>query len=171
MQEVKTRSQYMIDDDPLREVFGRVEDDSKDFIDSIQDLFGDNSGQETISNLRKLEKGQPDIVKAPKPLTQEVSKFIRIIHGWHRSDYVWHIEHAAIRRPWRVREDEVLYRIARIMDQCLPDIEIKIWLPRDDWELRTFTFKAMGLQNHWSFEESAIPDINNRLFEHLNTIV
>lgn len=171
MRELKTRSQHLNEDDPLKAIFQDAKEDSKDFSNSIQDLFESKVGDETTSFIRKIEKGLPDKVKVPKLLKQEVSKFIRIIHGFHKDDYVWHIEHAAIRRPWRISEDEVLYRISRIMNDHLPDIEIKIWLPQNGWELRTFTYKAMDFANHWAFDEEVIEKVNNKLFEHLNTIV
>lgn len=171
MKQSHTRSQWVSEPSPLDDIFGSPVD-AEEFADalySIPDLILESN--ESIALVRKLSKGEPDTVIAPKPLAQEVTSFIRIIHGWHNNDYVWHIEPASIRRPWRIPEDQVLYAIAKIMNSSLPEIEAKLWLPEGSWELRTITFKAIDLSNNWAFDSYMITNINGKLFEALNKIV
>jgi hypothetical protein len=170
MDELKTRTQWLSEPSPLDSIFKNVS--TEEFVEALKNIpdivF---ESDDSVALARKLAKGEPDEIIVPRPLAQEVSKFIRIIHGWHNSDYVWHVEPASIRRPWRVEEDDVVYRVARIMHDNLPDIEGKFWFPEMNWELRTITFKAFGLKEHWGFQESRIPIINARLFENLNMVV
>lgn len=170
MDEVKTRSQWVHEPSPLDEIFGKA--NAEEFVDAlhgIPDLIFTTDESEALA--RKIVKGEPDQIFVPKPLVSEVSRFVRITHGWHNNDYVWHFEPASIRRPWNVHEDDVLYRIALIMHENLPEIEAKLWLPEFGWELRTITFKAIDARSHWGFQESRVSLINSKLFEVLNTVV
>ena len=168
MKELKTNSQWLSEPSPLDAIFA----ESKPFIDALHavpNLLFTGGGNEEFA--RKIASGEPDTVTVPDRLKQEVSRFIRIIHGPHNADYVWHIEPASIRKPWRVPEDHVLYLIARTMNAALPEVEAKLWLPEGGWELRTITFKALDLNNHWGFDVSLVPAINAKLFEVLNKVV
>lgn len=167
MHELKTKSQWVSEPSPLDAIFA----DSKPFSEAllaVPDLVFTGGNEDFV---RKIASGEPDVVRVPERLKQEVSRFVRIIHGPHGADYVWHVEPASIRRPWRVSEDRVLYLIAKTMHDMLPEIEAKLWLPESGWELRTITFKALDLNNHWGFDEARIPAINAKLFDALNTVV
>ena len=156
----------------LEEFFKSTDDEAETFVDTLKDVIQQKSGVAHKDDIRrKLIFGKPDQVTAPKRFAEQLSGFVRIFHGWHRDDYAWHIEHAAIRKPWKVTDARVIYIIAVVMNKHLPDIEAKIWPPQPDWELRTITFKAMGLATDWSFEESSIEKINRELFEVLNAVV
>lgn len=170
MKELRTRSANK-DYSALEELFSTPEKEVETFLDIIGDNIEWSKLGGNDSMVRRLASGEPDIVKAPKKLTPCLSGFVRIFHGWHNSDYVWHIEHAAIRRPWKVSLDRVIYIIAKIMHDHLPDMEAKIWPPQPDWELKTVTFKAMGLSEEWSFDDGIIDTINRRLLESLNQVV
>jgi len=170
MTELKTRS-VNAPRNVLAELFEPTEADVGTFLDVITDRIDKNSGSDSTSMVRRLVSGKPDLVKAPKKLRESMSGFVRIFHGWHNKDYVWHIEHAAIRRPWKVSVDRVIYIVAKIMHEALPDVEATIWPPHHDWELRTITFKALGLADAWSFDEADVQTINHRIFESLNQVV
>ena len=170
MTELKTRS-VNAPRDVLGELFGTTEEEVGTFLDVIMDRIGKNQGADSMSLARRLVSGEPDLVKAPKKLMESISGFVRIFHGWHNKDYVWHIEHAAIRRPWKVSVDRVIYIVAKIMHDALPDVEASIWRPHLDWELKTITFKALGLADAWSFNEEDVSVINQRIFESLNQVV
>ena len=156
----------------LEAYFKTTEKDAVRFIDTISDIVQkEGGGAHEDYVVRQLVSGKPDRVKTPKRFAVHLSGFVRIFCGWHSSDYVWHIEHAAIRRQWKVSDAKVIHMISMIMHDHLPDIEAKIWTPQPDWELRTITFKAVGLANFWNFEESTVDKINSKLFEVLNTVV
>lgn len=154
----------------LDKIFSTTDGDVETFVDVLKGHMGEPF-EDRDNMSRKLLSGKPDLVSAPNRLQQSVSGFVRIIHGWHDSDYVWHIEPAAIRRPWTVNIDRVIYIIAKIMHGTLPDIEATIWPPQMDWELKTITFKSLGLKDEWSFSGDMIEKINGSLFEALNKVV
>lgn len=170
MREVKTRSTHK-DYSLLEELYKTPEKDVETFLEVLNEEIDTGESPIDGSMVRRLATGKPDVVKAPRKLTPCLSGFVRIFHGWHNSDYVWHIEHAAIRRPWKVSVNRVIYIIAKIMHDNLPDVEAKIWPPQNDWELKTVTFKAIGLADEWSFDVAAIDTINRRLLESLNQVV
>ena len=155
----------------LESFFRATDEDVSSFMDVLREHMEERPTEQSLDVTRKLLSGKPDRVSAPNLLQQSLSGFVRIFHGWHNKDYVWHIEHAAIRRPWKVSTDKVIYMIAKVMHDLLPDIEATIWPPQRDWELRTITFKALRLKDEWSFSEDIIDSINNRLFEVLNKVV
>jgi len=155
----------------LEEFFKTKEADVETFVDSLEGLDIKKTAKSGQSTFRKIVEGKLDKVKTPKKLTEHISGFIRIFCGWHGDDYVWHIEPAAIRRPWRASQERIVYIIAKTMHENLPDIEAKIWTPQPDWEIKTVTFKAMGLENEWSFSEEIIEKINAQLFKVLNSFV
>ena len=170
MTELKTRSANA-PRNVLVELFETTEEDVGTFLDVITDRISKSGDSGSMDLARRLVSGEPDKVKSPRKLQESLSGFVRIFHGWHNKDYVWHIEHAAIRRPWKVSVDRVIYIVAKIMHEALPDVEATIWPPRQDWELRTVTFKALGLADAWSFNEADVSSINNRIFESLNQVV
>jgi len=163
---VRAASEYK----DLEEFFKTSDNDVSTFVDVLKDHMGDASDRD-VSFSRKLMSGLPDKVSAPRRFQESLSGFVRIFHGWHDADYVWHVEHASIRRPWKVPVDRVIYIIAKTMHDALPDVEATIWPPQLQWELKTVTFKALNLSKEWSFSEDIIEKINNRLFEALNKVV
>ena len=154
----------------LEEFFKTSDKDVSTFVDVLKEHMGDTSDRD-ISFSRRLMSGQPDKVSAPKRFQESLSGFVRIFHGWHDDDYVWHVEHASIRRPWKTTIDRVIYIVAKTMHDELPDVEATIWPPQMQWELKTVTFKALNLAKEWSFSEDIIEKINRRLFEALNKVV
>jgi hypothetical protein len=171
--ELKTRSQSSEDYSALEEFLRTTQEEAETFLDILQEVIQDkNIGLNHDDELaRRIVSGKPDVINTPKKFEQHVSGFIRIICGWHRDDYVWHIEPAAIRRSWKYSLERIIFIIAKIMNENLPDVEAKIWPPQTDWELKTVTFKAIGLANEWSFHPSDVDKINKKLFETLNTLV
>jgi hypothetical protein len=171
MKEVPSRSVRAASEfKDLESFFKTTDEDVETFLDVLKGHMGTPGGQ-GLDITRKLMAGKPDKVSAPNRLKSSLSGFVRLFHGWHNDDYVWHIEHASIRRPWKIPLDRVIYIIAKTMHSCLPDIEVTIWPPQLDWELKTITFKALNLRQEWSFNEDIIEQINNRLFEALNKVV
>ncbi|HKU53261.1 MAG TPA: hypothetical protein VJQ25_12375, partial [Nitrospira sp.] len=113
-----------------------------------------------------------DAVKGPKNLNQEVAGFVRIWSGWHDDAYVWHIEPANIRKPWKVTDDRVMFAVAKAMNAVLPKrVMVDIWKPQRDWEIKTFTFKAQDLKHEWSIQEEDLKKLTQALFSVLTPMV
>lgn len=155
----------------LEAFFKSCDKDGETFVDVLKEHMGAPSDRSSAGVTRRIVSGKPDLVTPSKKFSSALSGFVRIHHGWHNNDYVWHIEHASIRRPWKVPIKRVIYAIAKTMHAALPDIEATIWPPQMDWELRMITFKALNLKHEWSFSEDMVEKINNTLFEVLNKMV
>ena len=167
-----TRSQRIGALETLEQFFNQTNDEDQTFYNALSDTIQSGEGTKHENDImRKIVTGAPDHVSAPKRFAEHLSGFVRIYCGEHRDDYVWHVEHASIRRPWRTSNERIIFIIATIMQECLPDVEAKIWPPASDWELRTITFKAMGLATMWNFGDADVERINNKLFEALNPLV
>lgn len=119
----------------------------------------------------RMTEGRPDQV-APPLLKDQIAGGVRIQHGWHGDDYVWHIGPNDARRSWKVSNDRVAYAIAKCMNEDIPEsIEVKIWLPYLDWEIKEITFKAINLKDEWSISDSIIEQMTLRLFGVLNALI
>lgn len=154
----------------LESFFKATDEDVSTFADALKELNKGVSPPD-ISVTRRLMSGKPDKVVAPRRFQESLSGFVRIFHGWHRKDYVWHVEHASVRRPWKVPIDRVIYMIAKTMHEVLPDVHAVMFPPHFDWELKTVTFKALNLSEEWSFSDDLVEKANNRLFDILNKVV
>lgn len=151
----------------LDAVFGAPEEHVDTFVDAMKDL------QLVIDSdkMSKIVSGRPDAVKAPE-LTEQVNGQVRINHGWHDGDYVWHISPARAMRPWRASLERVIYAIAQTMNSVIPNtVSVRIWTPYADWDIPEITFKASNLNDEWSVTEKSIDSLNQELFKVLNTLV
>lgn len=157
----------------LREIYDTPKEDVEKFFDAISESVSDELFPDTPKETsRKLVSGKPDAVKGPKNLTQEVSGFVRIWSGWHNDAYVWHIEPAQIRKPWKVPAERVMFAVAKTMNAVLPKrIMVDIWKPQQDWEIKTFTFKAQDIRHEWSIHEDDLRKLTRALFEALTPLV
>lgn len=170
----EVRSYYSsVSEEDLDRIFNTSEEDVGTFVDTLSDVIEQKGGnQYEQDTLRKIVSGKPDAIKTPDLLTDYVSGFVRIFCGWHNDDYVWHIEPASIRRPWKVRESRIIYVVAKIMSDNLPsDLEAKIFYPEANWENRSITFKALEAGDSWSFDKPLVEKINQTLFDVLNKFV
>lgn len=157
----------------LRDIFDTPREDVEEFFEAISESVSEElfPGAPKDSS-RKLISGKPDAVKGPKNLTQEVSGFVRIWSGWHDNAYVWHIEPAQIRRPWKVADKLVMYAVAKTMNEVLPKrVLVDIWKPQRDWEIKTFTFKAQDVKFEWSVQEEDLQRLTRLLFDALTPLV
>lgn len=160
-------------EEDLDKIFSTSDQEVDTFVDTLSDVIESEGGMHyQADTMRKIISGKPDKVKTPPPLSEYISGFIRIFCGWHNSDFVWHIEPAAIRKPWKTKESRIVYIIASIMIDHLPaDIKAKMFFPEAEWENRSITFKAQDIGDCWSFDQSLVEKINQRLFEVLNQYV
>jgi len=159
----------MNDEDILKRVFETPEKDVETFMEAMKPNDPNNSREERFHDPRI--GGKPDQIKAPE-LSDQKSQLIRIQHGWHHEDYVWHICPWHHKKPWKVTLERVIYATAQVMNQTIPhNVEVKIWLPMRDWEIPEVTFKAIGLSHQWNVNDKAIGEMNLKLFEVLNTLV
>ena len=151
------------------DVFGTPEDQVETFLDVIKDKGGVVDPE--ASDFSRIVNGVADRIEAPN-LVDQTSGFVRIQHGWHGKDYVWHISPIKSRRSWRVSVDRVIYATAKMMSGSIPDdIEVKIWKPYLEWEVKEITFKAIGLKDRWAFSQSVMDKMHLKLFEVLNTLL
>lgn len=157
----------------LEDIFSTPEEGVEQFVDALDELLSDRAlPTSDESTLRQLVSGKPDKVQAPKDLTHQVSGFIRIFSGWHNDDYVWHMEPAAIKRPWKVSMNRVIYAAAKTFNEVIPKhVEVLIFEPPYDWEMKTLTFKALDLAHVWSISDSDLEKLTNELFGVLNPLV
>jgi hypothetical protein len=151
----------------LDDLFTKEEQEVETFVDVLkrENLVID---PETTS---RLVSDRPNAVKAPEFSDQQVG-LIRINHGWHDEDYCWHISPAAVKRPWKVSTDRVIYAVAKLLNEVIPNhITVRIWKPYLEWEIPEVTFKAFGLRSVWSITDKSLQDLNDRLFIFLNNLV
>jgi len=160
----------------LDDVFGAPEEDVETFMDllSSNEVVVNKGAPSMESIARSAAEDRPDQISYPV-LVEQLSGLIRIQHGTHGEDYVWHIAPYHPKKHvvnYKVSVQRVVYAIAKIMSEGLPShIQAKIWLPYADWEIQEITFKAMGLNNEWSVNAKTIDAINLKIFETLNTLV
>jgi len=157
----------------LDSIFNAPEEDVQTFREALGasavEGFAPGAPEKVV---RKIVSGQPDKIDAPKNLKMQLSGFIRIYSGWHNDDYVWHLEPAAVRRTWKVSAERVVFAIAKTMHPEIPShVEVKIWHPPRDWEIKTFTFKAMGIRREWGVTDDDLAKLTLTLFEVLNPLV
>jgi hypothetical protein len=149
----------------LDDIFNTPEEQVETFMEAIKSLVADPG------DYSRVVSGAVDQVSAPELVDQQ-SGYIRISHGHHGEDYVWHISAFHPKKPWRVSIDRVVYAIAKVMNGVIPQtIEVRIFLPMADWDLQEITFKAMGLSVAWNVNGTSIAKMNLKLFEVLNTLV
>ena len=90
---------------------------------------------------------------------------VKIVHGQHDTDYVWHISPANPRQHFKQGAERVIVSLAVEFDKAIGQmVELRIHKPLADWEIQEYTFKAIGLMDHWSITKEMIAKLNDRLF-------
>jgi hypothetical protein len=148
----------------LDDIFNAPEEQVETFMEAIKPSV-------VSPEFSRMAQDRPDQISIPE-LAEQVSGLIRIQYGYHGEDFVWHICAPHPPRPFKVSDDRVIYAIAKTMNAVIPNtVEVKIWLPMSDWEVREFTFKAMNLKACWNISGKELEQLNIKLFEVLNTLV
>ena len=151
----------------LDDIFSKTEEEVETFMDAVQASIGEDDRSDFDSKFDDKEFA----VATPEFLMQE-SGDIRIAHGWHGSDYVWHISTRHPKIPFKVDAKRMLYGVAKTMNDTIPDsVEVKIWLPYADWDIQEYTFKAIDLKSCWQVTGKVIEGMNLKMFNILNTMV
>lgn len=155
----------------LDDVFARPEKEVKYFVGVMAAPVEDMTKLGAKgTDIERITSGQPEKVRAAV-FAQQVSANVQIEHGWDGDDYVWHIEPAQ-RRKWASSVDRAIYATAKVMSGVIPDtVKVNIHKPYLDWEIKVFTFKALGLKRCWNVSKADIDVMNLRLFKVLNTLV
>lgn len=149
----------------LDQVFSTPEEEVQTFMDVIKESV------EEADAMREVVDGKKADIKAAELRTQQ-SGYIQITHGWHGEDYVWHICPFEKRKPWKASIERVCYATAQVMNEVIPqEIEVKMWLPYADWDIKEITFKAIGIAECWNVQEKDLRRMTLRLFEVLNTLL
>jgi hypothetical protein len=114
--------------------------------------------------------GKVETVAVPEFAKQE-SGMLAFEHGWMQEDYVWHMQPTR-GRDWRVSDDRVIFAIARVLDTAIPrDMQVNIYPPYDDWDIKAYTAKVLGLRAAWNMPPGVITRLTEKLFAVLNTLV
>jgi hypothetical protein len=151
----------------LDDVFSRSEEELETFMEAVKENIGQDDMGDFHSKFDDKEIG----AETPDYITQE-SGNIRITHGWHGTDYVWHMSTKHPKIPFKVDAKTMLYTVAKTMNDTIPSsVEVKIWLPLADWDIQEYTFKAVDLKSSWQITQKAIEALNLKLFNVLNTMV
>lgn len=160
----------------LDKVFSAPEEDVETFMDMLSrsDVVV-NKGAPTMESIaRSAAEDRPDQISYPQ-LVEQISGVIRIQHGPHGDDYVWHMAPFVQSRKivnYKVSIERVIFAIANIMKDHLPaEVQAKIWLPYADWDIQEITFKALELNAHPLFQKFHIEKINQQLFITLGSLV
>lgn len=154
-------------EDILKQVFGQPDSQIQTFMDVIKPNVTDPNDSE----VSRIVRGTPDQIAAPE-LAEQRSGFIRIQHGWHDQDYVWHVSPWHERKPWKVALERVVYACAQVMNSVIPkSTDVRIWYPHNDWQIPEITFKAIALRAQWNVRDEHLQKMTDKLFEILNTLV
>jgi hypothetical protein len=155
----------------LDEVFGAQPEQIETFMDAIQEAVQNDLRGMAADDVDRIRGGQPDRIQVPEQVEQ-VLGFVRVARGWDGSDYVWHFAPARNQRPWKVEVGRVVYAVARVMNIYIPSsVEVKIWLPYQEWDIKEVTFKAMGLRSIWNVGQQDIDRMSVQCLEVLNTLL
>lgn len=104
--------------------------------------------------------------------TEVVYDKIRINHGVHADDYVWHISPHTPKSSFTQPPDNIVRLCATIFSQLIPsNIQVDIFPPPGDWEIKEWTFKAHGLNDCWQVQPGDIEKTNIELGRVLSIIV
>jgi hypothetical protein len=153
----------------LDDVFNRPEKEVKYFVG----MMAANAEKDApASRQRKNLAGAGATAQmTPAVFLTQMAGNIQIQHGWDGDDYVWHIE-PANKRKWNPSVDRAIYAAAKTMKDVIPDdIFVKIFRPYADWEVKVFTFKAIGLKERWNVTQDDLNRLNLSLFKVLNALV
>ena len=160
----------------LDDIFSTPESDVETFMDllSVNKVIVNKGAMTMESIARSAAEDRPDQISYPE-LVDQFAGMIRIQHGVHGDDYVWHIAPHNPKRHvtnYKVTVERALYAMCKVMQENLPaEVVAKIWLPYKDWDIQEITFKAMELADKWYFNQALIDKTNAKLFEVLNTLV
>lgn len=95
-----------------------------------------------------------------------IEKGIKITHGQHGEDYVWHISPANPRQQFKATPEVVIKTIAKAMNEVIPEtVTVNIHTPLQDWEIQEYTFKAIALMEHWAITDVVINRLNLDLID------
>jgi hypothetical protein len=167
----------------LDDIFNAPEEDVKTFSDIVKEKFPEETelDKREASNLAsdqadatKLASGEPDKAKYDADLVEQISGFISIKHGWHGDDYVWHFDAIHPKKPWAVREERILYAIAKTLREFIPqETRINLHPPLNYMEVTVseYTAKVLDIRHAWNVRKEDFERATVRLFEVMNTLV
>lgn len=143
----------------LEDIFKATEEDAQAFSELMQ-----KSDYDAMVDGKSLD------VEPPKFIYQE-SPTVRIQHGYHGADYVWHISAHHPRRPWKVPLRRVIYAIAQTLNQYIPSsVSVDITPPAMDWEIKEVSVKAHKIRDCWNVRNEDLEKGTHDLFRVLGTL-
>ena len=129
------------------------------------------SSDEHSRGLKEIKEGGASSVIASDSLITERLGRVEIQHGWVAQDYVWHFTPYSSSGGWSVSADRVLYAIAQTMNKVIPKtVQVDIFKPMLDWEIKAITFKAKDIRTAWNVNEADLRSLTNTLFSVLTNL-
>lgn len=105
-------------------------------------------------------------------LKEETFEKVKINHGAHGDDYVWHISPAHPKASFKQPPDNIIRLIVTIMNKMIPEhIQVQIFPPEKDWEIKEYTFKAERLVDCWQITTGHIQECNKEIGRVLSLIL
>lgn len=105
-------------------------------------------------------------------LKEETVGKIKINHGPHGDDYVWHISPHHPKSNFTQPADNIFRLCATIFKSLIPEsIKVDVFPPKQDWEIKEWTFKAHGLMDCWQITQNEINKTNTELARVLSLVV
>lgn len=156
----------MANKDILDEIFGLKEEDAETFFDLVSKETKDKKPEWLGTEADTLQTKQTAM------FMEQSHKFIKITHGYHDSNYVWHIAPSHPKKPWKVPMPKIFYAIGVVLNKHLPkSVIIDIYPPQVGWEMKEITIKANNVLDLWNVTKDDLAVVTGQLFEVLNELV
>lgn len=150
----------------LEDYFKVSPEDAGTFTEAISESlsFMTPSGQNIDADLKDFG------IQSTSSMNEISTKNVQIEFGYHESDFLWHITPKA--KNITFNDSQLIYVAAMVLNKTIPThITVNIFLPEANWDIRPYTFKAIGLVSLWSFSQEMVDRINKELLEQLDALV
>jgi hypothetical protein len=154
------------------DIFSAPEEDVKTFAEVMKIHNRERPQGLDISQggFDEVMSGKAQQVAIPEFITQE-SGLLVFEHGWLQEDYIYHLQPRR-GKDWRVSPERVTFAIAKTLDTVIPrTMRVNIYPPYEDWEIKAYTVKVLGLRAAWQVPPSDITRLTEKLFSVLNALV
>jgi hypothetical protein len=146
---------------PLRKLFSSTDGSLSEF-----EIFLDKICDESPD---PLDLGGSLTSVVPKRCVKR-KKFITVDYYWVGNDLVWYIAPHP-KKPWKVDGPTLALVVAQAMQKSFPkNTRVDIMRPVAGY-VPEWGFRAYGVKNHWTFDESKLDESIEELLVELNTIV
>lgn len=157
----------------LDRIFNATEKDVGTFADVLKrESILEEVGSENSDLIRKSADGKPAPISKEFHSTELIQGFIKVVSGWNKQDYVWHLSPAHAKKPWNVTIERVIFAVVHTINEVLPREQVvNIYPPYADWDIAEITLKAIDLKSLWSVDQKDLDRLSLRFLEVLNPLV